>query len=183
METEENKGLEMEFQISKSYDDEAELFQSKIEKNLKREGTRKQRAAEVSSRKVSERKPEDVKFRTREEQRASKKLQQGQTRNASQEEKVNVDSFEFLGLIGEGAFGKVFMAKKKKSNKFYAIKMIQKSLIMKANKQQEVFRERQALIALDHPNIVKMYWSFDVRLKIMIKALIRTKSTYTSYLI
>jgi serine/threonine protein kinase len=75
------------------------------------------------------------------------------------------------------------MAKKKKSNKFYAIKMIQKSLIMKANKQHEVFRERQALIALDHPNIVKMYWSFDVRLKIMIKALIRTKSTYTSYLI
>ena len=73
-----------------------------------------------------------------------------------------MESFEFLGLIGEGAFGKVFMAKKKKSNKFYAIKMIQKNLIMKANKQHEVFRERQALIALDHPNIVKMYWSFDV---------------------
>lgn len=33
---------------------------------------------------------------------------------------------------------------------------------MKAGKQQEVFRERQALITLDHPNIVKMYWSFDV---------------------
>lgn len=65
-------------------------------------------------------------------------------------------------MIGQGSYGKVFMAKKKKTNKFYAIKMIQKAKIMKANKQQEVFRERQALITLDHPNIVKMYWSFDV---------------------
>lgn len=54
------------------------------------------------------------------------------------------------------------MARKKHTNKFYAIKMLQKSKVMKAGKQQEVFRERQALITLDHPNIVKIYWSFDV---------------------
>ena len=67
-------------------------------------------------------------------------------------------------MIGQGSFGKVFMAKKKSSNKFYAIKMIQKQKIMQAGKIQEVFRERQALISLDHPNIVKMYWSFDVNI-------------------
>lgn len=38
---------------------------------------------------------------------------------------------------------------------------------MQAGKQQEVFRERQALITLDHPNIVKMYWSFNVSFHIM----------------
>jgi serine/threonine protein kinase len=37
-------------------------------------------------------------------------------------------------MIGEGSYGKVFMAKKKSSNKFYAIKMIQKQKLMKANK-------------------------------------------------
>jgi hypothetical protein len=30
--------------------------------------------------------------------------------------------------------------------------------------QQAVFKERQAMITLDHPNIAKMYWSFDVRI-------------------
>lgn len=80
-----------------------------------------------------------------------------------------MDSFEFLGLIGSGSFGKVFMAKKKRSNKYYAIKMIQKSKILKAGKQQEVFRERQALITLDHPNIVKMYWSFDVIINLFLR--------------
>lgn len=64
-----------------------------------------------------------MKFRTIDEERASQKLGRP-SRKSSVEERVNVDSFEFLGLIGEGAYGKVFMVQKKKSNKFYAIKMI-----------------------------------------------------------
>ena len=117
-----------------------------------------------SMRKQTARRPEEVNFRTAEEEKAAAKLQQRQVRKDSDEKRVNVDSFEFLGMIGEGAFGKVFMAKKKNTNKFYAIKMIGKQKIMQAGKQQEVFRERNALITLDHPNIVKMYWSFDVNL-------------------
>ena len=113
-------------------------------------------------RRTTEKKPEDVKFRTQEEERAVKNLQHGSTRKSSEEERIGVESFEFLGMIGEGSYGKVFMAKKKSSNKFYAIKQIAKHKLIKANKQHEVFRERQALISLDHPNIVKMYWSFDV---------------------
>jgi serine/threonine protein kinase len=55
------------------------------------------------------------------------------------------------------------MAKKKSTGKFYAIKILQKKKIMQDKKQYTVFRERQALVTLDHPNIVKMYWTFDVR--------------------
>lgn len=61
-----------------------------------------------------------------EEERASANLQQRQVRKESDEKRVNVESFEFLGMIGEGSYGKVFMAKKKNTNKFYAIKMIAK---------------------------------------------------------
>jgi len=50
----------------------------------------------------------------------------------------------------------------KKGGKTYAIKTISKLKIMQDKKQHEIFRERQALITLDHPNIVKMYWSFNV---------------------
>lgn len=76
--------------------------------------------------------------------------------------KVTIESFEFIGLIGEGSFGRVFMVKKKNCGKYYAIKILSKQRLLKEKKQHEVFRERQALIMLDHPNIVKMYWSFDV---------------------
>ena len=91
----------------------------------------------------------------------------GSRREASLEKKVNLEDFEFIGLLGQGAYGRVFMAKKKNSGKFYAIKVLQKQRILQEKKQHEVFRERQALITLDHPNIVKMYWSFDVSFYIL----------------
>jgi serine/threonine protein kinase len=38
------------------------------------------------------------------------------------ETRVTLDNFEFLDMIGEGAFGNVFMAVKTNTGKFYAIK-------------------------------------------------------------
>ena len=76
--------------------------------------------------------------------------------------KVDIESFEFLGLIGQGAYGNVYMAKKKSTGKLYAIKRLCKRKLQQEGKQYQVFRERQALILLDHPNVIKMYWTFDV---------------------
>ena len=78
-------------------------------------------------------------------------------------ESAGIDEFEIFGMIGEGSYGKVYLAQKKKGGKFYAVKAISKQKVTIDKKQHEIFRERQALIMLDHPNIVKMYWSFVVR--------------------
>ncbi len=54
----------------------------------------------------------------------------------------------------------MFLAKKEKE--FYAVKVIEKRKVLQLQKQAEVFKERKALIMLDHPCIVRMHWSFDV---------------------
>jgi hypothetical protein len=59
------------------------------------------------------RKPEDVKFRTQEEEKAARGLQDGTRRDMSAEpikSQITIDDFEILGLIGEGSYGKVFLA-------------------------------------------------------------------------
>jgi serine/threonine protein kinase len=76
---------------------------------------------------------------------------------------MSLDQFEVLGLMGQGSYGKVYLAQKKKTGKYYAIKAIAKQKILRDGKQHEVFRERQALVTLDHPNIVRLHWSFNVR--------------------
>lgn len=38
--------------------------------------------------------------------------------------KISRSDFEFLGIIGEGSYGKVFLAKMKKTGKMYAIKVL-----------------------------------------------------------
>ena len=72
------------------------------------------------------RRPEDVKFRNPEEERATAVNSNAQRRESSLDatEKVNVDSFELIGLLGQGAYGSVYMAKKKSTGKFYAIKIL-----------------------------------------------------------
>lgn len=47
---------------------------------------------------------------------------QRESSRESPKKKVNIDSFEFFGMIGEGGYGKVYMAKKKTTGKLYAIK-------------------------------------------------------------
>lgn len=63
-------------------------------------------------------------------------------REASLEKKATLEDFEFIGLMGEGSYGRVFLGKKKKTGKFYAIKCLDKRKLLRDKKQHEVFRER-----------------------------------------
>lgn len=47
---------------------------------------------------------------------------------------MTLDHFEFLDKVGEGAYGNVFMARKKNTGKFYAIKQMAKKKIMQEGK-------------------------------------------------
>jgi serine/threonine protein kinase len=80
-----------------------------------------------NKRRTTIRKPEEVKFRNIEEEKATiKHRATKRARESSLEGKtrINVDSFEFIGMIGEGSYGSVYMAKKKSTGKYYAIKVI-----------------------------------------------------------
>lgn len=65
---------------------------------------------------------------------------------------VLVKCFDFEKKLGEGGFGKVYLAKQKFSNKYYAIKIIP---IRKGVDIKFLFKEVDALILLNHPNIIK----------------------------
>ena len=74
------------------------------------------------------RNPEEIKLRNNEEEKATQEQRLTITRKASEhsKEKMTIDSFEFFGLIGEGSYGSVYMAKKKSTGKMYAIKILEK---------------------------------------------------------
>ena len=47
------------------------------------------------------------------------------------DEDVSLKDFELSGVLGQGSFGKVFVAKKRDDNKVYAIKVLDKYHILK----------------------------------------------------
>lgn len=73
--------------------------------------------------------------------------------------KLGADSFQKLGKLGRGGFSKVYLVRKKDTGKLYAMKVIIKSFAAKWSGEL-VRREFQIMSSLNHPGIVKMYYSF-----------------------
>ncbi|XP_019112177.1 serine/threonine-protein kinase Sgk2 isoform X2 [Larimichthys crocea] len=75
--------------------------------------------------------------------------------------------FDFLAVIGKGTFGKVLLAKLKADNKFYAVKVLQKKVILKKKEQKNIMAERNVLLkSLKHPFLVRLHYSFQTTEKL-----------------
>ena len=63
-------------------------------------------------------------------------------------------TYKVISLLGEGSFGKAFLAKCDRDNKQYVIKQIPFD-DMTDEEKRETFNEAIILKKLDHPNIIK----------------------------
>ena len=69
--------------------------------------------------------------------------------------------FEFLTVLGQGAYGQVYLVQYKKTKKQYALKVIEKNHIIKYDKIESVFRERKnGELLSGHPNTVQFEATF-----------------------
>jgi serine/threonine protein kinase len=57
----------------------------------------------------------------------------------------SINDYQLIRSIGEGAFGKVYLAVEKETKLSYAIKTLDKTHILKYNKTKHVYRERDIL--------------------------------------
>ncbi|CDO96465.1 unnamed protein product [Kluyveromyces dobzhanskii CBS 2104] len=84
-----------------------------------------------------------------------------------------LDNFVPIRCLGEGAYGKVLLVKDTVTSKLYAMKQLKKAEILIAEDSLETettttvekriertFAERTILSQLEHPNIVKLFYSF-----------------------
>lgn len=81
--------------------------------------------------------------------------------------KAKPSDFLFLKVIGKGSFGKVFLAKNKLEDKFYAIKVLNKAAIRKRNEAKHIMAERNVLLKnIKHPFLVGLHYSFQTGSKL-----------------
>lgn len=64
--------------------------------------------------------------------------------------KETLDNFTLLKTIGEGAFGRVFLAKKD-TGEVYAMKRIRKDKVLRSDAVQNILLERKILSEINHP--------------------------------
>ncbi|KAK7909297.1 hypothetical protein WMY93_013981 [Mugilogobius chulae] len=69
--------------------------------------------------------------------------------------------FDYLKIIGKGSFGKVLLARHKETKKYYAVKVLQKKIILKKKEQKHIMAERSVLMKnIKHPFLVGLHYSF-----------------------
>lgn len=76
------------------------------------------------------------------------------------DECVGPDSFEYMQLLGQGAFGEVHQVKHKGSQQIYAMKILRKSKIFSGNLLRYAMTERNVLSYIRHPYIVSLHYAF-----------------------
>ena len=83
---------------------------------------------------------------------------------ATQKPKVCVDDFHLIKVIGKGSFGKVTLVRKITDGKLYAMKVLSKPNIVRRKQVEHTRTERRVLGTINHPNIVKLHYAFQVRI-------------------
>jgi len=73
---------------------------------------------------------------------------------------LTVNDFLLVCVLGKGSYAKVVLVRKKDNQQIYALKILKKDHLQKRNQQTKVKSERDILIEVNHPFIVKLYHAF-----------------------
>ncbi|CAM9566566.1 unnamed protein product, partial [Phaeothamnion confervicola] len=75
-------------------------------------------------------------------------------------QKVGLDSFKIIKVIGKGSFGKVFLVRERMSGDIYAMKVLRKANVIRRNQVEHTKTERNVLGYVKHPFIVGLNMAF-----------------------
>jgi serine/threonine protein kinase len=73
---------------------------------------------------------------------------------------IDMQEFDLYRFLGAGGFGMVLLARKRDNQKFYAIKVIDKRILISQNQTHSIYREKEVLACVEHPYIVSLRYGF-----------------------
>eukprot|EP01028_Stygiella_incarcerata_P013761 TRINITY_DN83_c0_g2_i1.p1 TRINITY_DN83_c0_g2~~TRINITY_DN83_c0_g2_i1.p1 ORF type:complete len:236 (-),score=63.20 TRINITY_DN83_c0_g2_i1:968-1675(-) len=74
--------------------------------------------------------------------------------------RLTVNDFELLNVVGKGSFGKVLQVKKKDTGKIFAMKVLQKDVVIARNQLGHTMTERYILETIRHPFLISLRYAF-----------------------
>lgn len=75
-------------------------------------------------------------------------------------DRASWDDFELLSIIGRGTFGKVYLVRLKGTEKYFAMKVIRKDVVIKHESISSLQVEKLILNQVNHPFIIGMEYVF-----------------------
>merc|ERR1719158_1891854 len=73
---------------------------------------------------------------------------------------VTLDDFDRIKTLGTGSFGRVMLVRHKDSGKYFAMKILDKTKVVKLKQVEHTLNEKRILSAVNFPFIVNMEYAF-----------------------
>ncbi|OEL31697.1 putative serine/threonine protein kinase IRE [Dichanthelium oligosanthes] len=98
------------------------------------------------------------------ESSVSSRTSQALNGNANKfKDRTSIEDFEIIKPISRGAFGRVFLARKRVTGDLFAIKVLKKADMIRKNAVESILAERDILISARNPFVVRFFYSFTCR--------------------
>lgn len=81
-------------------------------------------------------------------------------------ESITLEDFVIKKVIDKGSFGKVFLVENSKNGKVYAMKRLNKDVVLQKNQVENIKVEKEILFDADHPFVNSMDYVFQNELRI-----------------
>ncbi|KAG9140748.1 hypothetical protein Leryth_006929 [Lithospermum erythrorhizon] len=78
-------------------------------------------------------------------------------------DRTSIEDFEIIKPISRGAFGRVFLTRKRATGDLFAIKVLKKADMIRKNSVESILAERDILISVRNPFVVRFFYSFTCR--------------------
>eukprot|EP01086_Lenisia_limosa_P014998 TRINITY_DN4694_c0_g1_i1.p1 TRINITY_DN4694_c0_g1~~TRINITY_DN4694_c0_g1_i1.p1 ORF type:complete len:396 (+),score=94.17 TRINITY_DN4694_c0_g1_i1:385-1572(+) len=72
----------------------------------------------------------------------------------------SLGDFEMTSVLGTGTFGRVLLARHRKTGKYYAIKVLKKTDVVRLKQVDHILNEKNILMAVRNPFVVNLYRTF-----------------------
>ncbi|EQC41486.1 AGC protein kinase [Saprolegnia diclina VS20] len=74
--------------------------------------------------------------------------------------RISISDFDIIKPVSKGAFGRVYLARKKTTGDPYAIKVLAKAHVLRKKQLSHIETERNVLANVESPFVVKLFWTF-----------------------
>lgn len=84
-------------------------------------------------------------------------------------QRIGLDHFNFLAVLGKGNFGKVMLAETKKSRRLYAIKVLKKEFIIENDEVESIKSEKRVFLIANrerHPFLTNLHACFQTETRV-----------------
>lgn len=85
---------------------------------------------------------------------------------ARPDQRVSLEDFSLIRVIGRGSFAKVTLVRKKDNSKIFAMKVLSKPQVVQRQQVEHTKTERRVLGVASHPFIVSLHYAFQTKDKL-----------------